>query len=327
MTSECRSKVPGWFVGLAVVVTAAVTVWAMSKRRAGESILDTVKDTPQSPVVAAVDPQSFQRVAAQRQAPAAAPAATPTATAGVQPGQVSRRCACPTGGAVAKAATPSPKSTATTTATPPNGAQRSAPVALSTMQQQSTRRPAATAATRGGAGGTVAGLRTGSSAAAAGGAGSLQTTRAATPRAGANNQRVRPQTKWLGMDVRPIARVNGATLGVPPGVRGLVVTEVEGAAAAAGIQRGDVLLSIDGAAVRDPAAFSRATLAGTRKRGTVGVLRNGRFVSVAVGGATGAASPSAARSGGGVRIRPTTTRRSTAATTNAGAQAGRPNPL
>lgn len=82
---------------------------------------------------------------------------------------------------------------------------------------------------------------------------------------------------WLGMEVAPITPVTGRQFATPAGLQGVVVTEVEGRAQAAGIQAGDVVIAINSRQVTDIPSFNTVTGNGMLPRGRVQVLRGGRL--------------------------------------------------
>ncbi len=85
---------------------------------------------------------------------------------------------------------------------------------------------------------------------------------------------------WLGLDIQPIPPGRLASLGVTGGVR-VAGAWRDGPAAYAGLGAGDVIVSFDGAPVRDPQDLRRAVAAvwpGTAV--TLGVVRNGVPMSI-----------------------------------------------
>jgi S1-C subfamily serine protease len=85
----------------------------------------------------------------------------------------------------------------------------------------------------------------------------------------------------LGLSSAQLEPALRAWLGVPESVRGVAVTRAEGAAQAAGLRRGDVIVDVDGTPVRDLMELE-AVLAGSagRDRVTVRFLRDGATVQV-----------------------------------------------
>lgn len=67
---------------------------------------------------------------------------------------------------------------------------------------------------------------------------------------------VNGELEWIGMTVKPLEADTAAALGIPSNVGGVIVDEVEGLAARAGIRPGDVVQGINGEPVGDMAGFS-----------------------------------------------------------------------
>ena len=82
--------------------------------------------------------------------------------------------------------------------------------------------------------------------------------------------------EWLGMEVAPITALTASQFGLVPGTPGVVVTEAEAAAATAGFAPGDVITSIDGAPIGGMADFLIAPRAGALPRGAVEIRRGGQ---------------------------------------------------
>ncbi len=85
------------------------------------------------------------------------------------------------------------------------------------------------------------------------------------------------EASWQGLEVAPITPVNAQQFGTPTGVQGVVVTEVEGRASAAGLQAGDVVVAINGRQISDLSSFATVTMNGLLPQGKVQVLRGGRL--------------------------------------------------
>jgi hypothetical protein len=84
------------------------------------------------------------------------------------------------------------------------------------------------------------------------------------------------EAEWNGLEV------SGA-------VQGVVVASAEGTSALTGIQRGDVVVSINGLPVRTVADFAQVTQNGTLPQGAMIVQRNGQRLAVELGASAGAA--------------------------------------
>jgi len=67
---------------------------------------------------------------------------------------------------------------------------------------------------------------------------------------------VSSETEWIGMTVAPLGTEAAAARGIPSDVGGVMVEDVEGLAARAGVRQGDVIQGINGKAVQDLAGFS-----------------------------------------------------------------------
>ena len=95
--------------------------------------------------------------------------------------------------------------------------------------------------------------------------------------------------QWLGMEVSPITAITAAQFALPPGSMGVVVTEAEAAAAAAGFLPGDVITSVDGAPVAGMMDFLGATRAGALPRGAVELRRGAQSLWAQLSAAPAAA--------------------------------------
>ncbi len=98
--------------------------------------------------------------------------------------------------------------------------------------------------------------------------------------------------EWMGMEAVPITRLTAEQYRIPPNIQGVVIAEVEGRARAAGLQAGDVVVAVDGAPVIDTQSFNSSTRNGRLDRGTVQVLRGGKFLEATF--ETAALAPAAA---------------------------------
>ncbi|MBI4704539.1 MAG: PDZ domain-containing protein [Deltaproteobacteria bacterium] len=106
--------------------------------------------------------------------------------------------------------------------------------------------------------------------------------------------------EWLGMEISPIAAMTARQFGIDAGTAGLVVVEAEGPAAAAGLRPGDVLMSVNGAAIVSMADLFQATRNGSLGTATLELLRGGARYAVVLSAAAGTApfrEPAAAPAG------------------------------
>jgi serine protease Do len=71
-----------------------------------------------------------------------------------------------------------------------------------------------------------------------------------------STSRMPSELEWIGMTVKPLETGTAAALGIPSNVGGVIVEEVDGVAARAGVRDGDVLQGINGKPVGDMADFS-----------------------------------------------------------------------
>jgi len=86
---------------------------------------------------------------------------------------------------------------------------------------------------------------------------------------------------WIGMDVGELGAADVKALGLPPGTKGVLVNDVEGApATTVGFQAGDVLLAVNNTPTPDIKSF----IAATRKQAgaVVETLRGGRHLFLSV---------------------------------------------
>ena len=100
------------------------------------------------------------------------------------------------------------------------------------------------------------------------------------------------QVGWLGMDLAPLPGGDGRQGG------GMLVTDVDGIAERAGVQPGDILLSVDGIPVGSPRDLDQVQRG---RPAALQVARDGRVVTVAVDGAIQAAMPIEQQAAGGPR--------------------------
>ncbi len=105
------------------------------------------------------------------------------------------------------------------------------------------------------------------------------------------------EAAWQGMEVAPITPVIAAQYSIPRTIRGVAVTEVEGAAATAGVKAGDVVVGVGSVAVADMATFAAVTRNGVLPQGTVQLLRGGKFMRFELPGRAATNRPGAAAGG------------------------------
>ena len=89
-----------------------------------------------------------------------------------------------------------------------------------------------------------------------------------------------PEVEWLGLEVAPITKVTAAQFGIPPGLNGIVITDVEAQAAAAGLMPGDLLVAINGRQIPNLATFNQVVQLGKLNWGMVDVRRKGKMIRV-----------------------------------------------
>lgn len=103
------------------------------------------------------------------------------------------------------------------------------------------------------------------------------------------------EVDWLGLELQVPTQAAPTAVGGQPtaaarATPGAVVTKAEGKAARSGVQRGDIVTSINAVAIVDRAAFQQATQNGALRQGTVVALRNGQRLAFEIPAAA-AASP------------------------------------
>ena len=88
-----------------------------------------------------------------------------------------------------------------------------------------------------------------------------------------DNEPASPASQTLGLSLQPLSQQIARALNLPANARGVVITAVDASSDAAekGLQRGDVILSINGQAVTQPAQVS-AAVAAARRAGRNSVL-------------------------------------------------------
>ncbi len=91
----------------------------------------------------------------------------------------------------------------------------------------------------------------------------------------AANANKKGEGEWLGLEVAPLTPATRAQYKISPNTHGLVVAEVEAAAARTGFKAGDVVTSVNGLPTGDIAAFAHVTQWGKLGSGLVGIVRHG----------------------------------------------------
>jgi len=97
--------------------------------------------------------------------------------------------------------------------------------------------------------------------------------------------------EWMGAEVAPITQLTRTQFGLAAGTQGVVVVEAEAQAATAGLKPGDVVMAVNLIPVRTMAEFLGATQNGTLGSGSVDVLRGSQRFAVVLGGAAANALP------------------------------------
>ncbi len=89
---------------------------------------------------------------------------------------------------------------------------------------------------------------------------------------------------WLGVELEPVNAAFAESLGVKAASGALVArTLADSPAAAAGVKTGDVITSVDGAAVADPKELiRRVALAAPQTTAVIGILRDGAAQTISV---------------------------------------------
>lgn len=273
MIFRSKSKIPGWFVGLAVLVTAGLTGWAVFKKSGG-TWPDQTGSLPMqvtevfSPTVAAMNPNSFQKVAGTRQVPVIRTGSVP---------KHRERGACTLCHTVVDALGKAIPSIGTMARLPHNYNKGLCINCHKVGSNQSS--------SMGGFGTLAAGQ------APAPAPGPLASPQAGAARGAlpplstfARQQRRQPtEGAWLGMEVVPITRLTAVQYGIPANMRGLVVAEAEGQAAISGVRAGDVVVAANGIPVSEMRTFLQATGGGKQQAGSVDLMRSGRFLKVVLG--------------------------------------------
>jgi S1-C subfamily serine protease len=99
---------------------------------------------------------------------------------------------------------------------------------------------------------------------------------AAAPGVGAQTAPPPTEAEWNGLEVSGSAQ-------------GVIVAAAEGTSAQTGVQKGDVVVSVNGLPVRTVADFANVTQNGTLPQGAMIVQRNGQRLAVELGAAAAAA--------------------------------------
>jgi predicted metalloprotease with PDZ domain len=87
------------------------------------------------------------------------------------------------------------------------------------------------------------------------------------------------------MELSPISQITATQFSIPAGTQGLVIVEAEGAAALAGLKPGDVLIGLNGVAIRNMTEFFQATRNGTATSANLDLLRAGQRVAITLSAA------------------------------------------
>jgi len=105
---------------------------------------------------------------------------------------------------------------------------------------------------------------------------------AGTQMARAGQPPARPATEgeWMGLEVTPITTLTATQYGIPPGTRGLVVTDAEAQAAIVGVKAGDVVVALNGMPISQMTEFFQATRNGTLTQATVELIRKDQRLAV-----------------------------------------------
>ena len=117
---------------------------------------------------------------------------------------------------------------------------------------------------------------------------------------------VAPPTEggWNGVEVTPITTLTANQYGVPLGTVGLIVAEVEGAGAVAGLKAGDVVSAVNGVPTPTLTDFFQATGNGLMPKGFVTAYRKGQPLALVVDAA--ATTPMVSAMVGGIPMAGTT---------------------
>jgi hypothetical protein len=88
------------------------------------------------------------------------------------------------------------------------------------------------------------------------------------------------EVEWLGLEVAPITTVTAAQFGIPPGIKGIIISDAEAQAAVAGLKAGDVLVAINGRIIPNMATYNQVVQLGKLNWGMVEVQRKGKTIRV-----------------------------------------------
>lgn len=255
MEMRSKTKIPGWFVALAVLITGGLTCWAILKKRSGQqwaaaqgSLPMQITEVLSPAMAAAAQSRNMQKVAGT--------SAIPAIRAGAQ-SRHRERGACALCHTVV------------------DNLGKGIP-AIRTMASLPHRYR----------GGLCINCHRVESGARYPGSGSMQrvvTNPSPAPPAGlpaaamaVPRQSIQPARKtqptegsWLGMEVVPITQLTATQYRIPGHVRGLVVAEAEGLASRNGVQAGDVVVAINGIPVTQMQSFLQATQSGKLKGSTL----------------------------------------------------------
>jgi hypothetical protein len=270
MSTETKPRIPGWFVALAVLLTAGCTVWAIFQNSGG-TWPDQSRSLPMrvtelfSPTVAATDPKNFQTVAARGQVPVIRTGAVP---------KHSERGACALCHVVVDALGKRIPAIQVMARVPHD---YRGGLCINCHQVRAASGPRG-----GGAFGTFA-----AGQAAPGLVAGAAPPAVAVPQARPAPTGLPTEGSWLGMEVVPITPLTATQYGIPNDLRGLVVAEAEGQSTTAGVAAGDVIVAINSIPIGDMRTFLQATQNGQLRSGAVDIMRGGKFMKVSLGQAPG----------------------------------------
>ena len=105
---------------------------------------------------------------------------------------------------------------------------------------------------------------------------------------------------WLGIEVTNITQLTASQYQIPLGLPGVVVAEAEPPGSLSGLKAGDVILSINGVPTATLTDFFRATNNGLMGKGSLNVYRKGQQYVMAVDTTVGTTAQTAPQQGAGV---------------------------
>jgi hypothetical protein len=280
-----RGKVPSWFIAMAVVVTAAITIWAMWQKGAGFSTSEMPMRLAQaaSPMYGAVGEQMGRGMHRP-----GAPGHGPQGPGAPGHGPLQRGALGPQFRVVANNRPVPPIQAGARATHGERGACTLCHVVVDHVGSVIPMISAYSALPHPYRGGLCINCHKVKATAGAGNNNLLPmaAVRPATP--------APTEAAWMGMEVAPITPLLASQYKIPDAIQGVAVTEVESTARLAGVQAGDVVVGVNQASVTDMAAFASATENGALRRGTLHLLRGGKFVRVTL---PGNARPPAAGNG------------------------------